>query len=79
MSTKLNELGKAKQNALYNYESHCAATNSAIAEIDYCQREQAKAFELFISATKDLDSAINEERDAFYWDNPESMPDSVGV
>lgn len=78
MSAKIERLEKNKQNALYNYEAHCAATRSAIAELDYCSREQSEAFEALMGATKKLDSGINEERDKFYFNHPESIPDSIG-
>tara|TARA_R110000851_G_scaffold301250_1_gene457606 strand:- start:374 stop:613 length:240 start_codon:yes stop_codon:yes gene_type:complete len=78
MDTKLERLEKNKQRALYNYETHTAATQSAIAELCYCREEQAKSFEALMGATKKLDSGINEERDKFYFNHPESIPDSIG-
>jgi hypothetical protein len=63
---KLEQLEKNKQNVLYNYESHCAATNSAMAELNYCQRAQAKAFELLMNATKELDRVIANEIAEYY-------------
>ena len=32
-----------------------------------------------MGATKKLHSGINEERDEFYFNHPESIPDSVGA
>jgi hypothetical protein len=79
MKTKVKELEAKKLAALRNYEAHCAATLSAIAELNYCREEQAKAFDLLMSSRHELDSGISKERAQFYWNNPEAMPDSVGA